>query len=388
MQDKATFCKRASVAVTGLSGAGANPQPGCGILRALANSGHRVIGLAYDPMESAAYDTSNLHSVWAMPHLSAGVDAWIDQLARRHQLEPIDVLIPTLDAEIEVLLKHRKTLETLGIRTLLPTKEAFEGRAKEHLPELCHAAACPHPRTTVVKSAAELKSKACEVGFPLLMKGRNYGCLRIESEAMLYATAANLASALGYPLLLQQPISGEEYNVAGLASAGSRLVGSVAIRKCVRSVEGKGLAGITIRDLELDRLTASILRAARWSGPFELELIKHSGAYHLIEMNPRFPAWIGFAAAVGCNLPLEAVAIAMDAQRHRPLQPVPAGKLFIRHTVELVGDVTQVGALSTEGILRHEVPPVPFGTVRLRVKPKVTGAPGSRFLLNFPQVRI
>lgn len=378
--------KPASVAVTGLHGAGQNPQPGCGILRTLEGSGHQVTGLIYDPLESGAYDSTRLHSVWAMPHLAAGAGAWLHQLAIRHEAQPLDVLVPTLDAEIEMLLNHRAEFNVLGIRTLLPSLEAFERRAKERLPELCHSAGCAHPRTVVIKHQRELKEKAAEIGFPLLLKGKHYGCLRIETEALLHATVASLS--FGFPMLLQQPISGEEYNVAGLADSKHRLAGSVAVRKCLRSPDGKGLAGVTVQDSELDRLTQSILQAVKWTGPFELELIKHSGAYYLIEINPRFPAWIGFAAEAGCNLPLEAVAMALDPARHRTLEPVPAGKVFLRHSVDLVADVSQLGALSAEGILRYQTNPPPFGTVRLRVKPQVNGGPGSRILKNFPRIRL
>ena len=42
-----------------------------------------------------------------------------------------------------------------------------------------------------------------------------------------------------------------------------------------------------------------------WRGPLEVEVMRdHHGDYQLIEINPRFPAWIYLSAGVGRNLPL------------------------------------------------------------------------------------
>ena len=56
---------------------------------------------------------------------------------------------------------------------------------------------------------------------------------------------------------------------------------------------------------ELIRAAQRVVSGLCWSGALELELMRHrdSGELYLIEINPRFPAWIQLAATAGQNLP-------------------------------------------------------------------------------------
>ena len=45
------------------------------------------------------------------------------------------------------------------------------------------------------------------------------------------------------------------------------------------------------------------IRETGWRGPFEIECVADGADIVLIEINPRFPAWVGFSAGVGVNLP-------------------------------------------------------------------------------------
>jgi carbamoyl-phosphate synthase large subunit len=70
-----------------------------------------------------------------------------------------------------------------------------------------------------------------------------------------------------------------------------------------------------------------------WSGPLEVEMLRcKQGEYHLIEINPRFPAWIYLSAAVGCNLPWALVKLLQKEEV--TLAEPEVGKLFIRYAQE------------------------------------------------------
>ena len=84
----------------------------------------------------------------------------------------------------------------------------------------------------------------------------------------------------------------------------------------------------------------------------ELEFLQDEKTeeYHLIEINPRFPAWVDFPSTFGHNLP----ALVFDMLREgraQKLPPYPVGKFFLRHCVDLTCDVAQMGQLSTSGEL-------------------------------------
>ena len=76
--------------------------------------------------------------------------------------------------------------------------------------------------------------------------------------------------------------------------------------------KGKGWAGITVRDPALLAVAQQFMSATHWRGPCEIELMRDKyGQYHLIEINPRFPAWVYLSAGAGMNLPYAAVELEM-----------------------------------------------------------------------------
>lgn len=75
-----------------------------------------------------------------------------------------------------------------------------------------------------------------------------------------------------------------------------------------------------------------------WRGPFELECIVDGDDVYLIEINPRFPAWVYFASAVGINLPARLLREAFDLPSSRD-SDYEAGQLFVRYSYEMVASL-------------------------------------------------
>ncbi len=71
-------------------------------------------------------------------------------------------------------------------------------------------------------------------------------------------------------------------------------------------------------------------------------------AVNLIEINPRFPAWLYFATGVGINLPARLLKHAMQMP-HEIDSEYPSGKLFMRYTNELVTDLDLFRSIMTQG---------------------------------------
>jgi carbamoyl-phosphate synthase large subunit len=59
------------------------------------------------------------------------------------------------------------------------------------------------------------------------------------------------------------------------------------------------------------------------------------GEYRLVEINPRFPAWIYLSVGVGRNLP-EALVLLALGETLPNFEDVQAGTLFIRYAKELI----------------------------------------------------
>ncbi len=127
------------------------------------------------------------------------------------------------------------------------------------------------------------------------------------------------------------------------------ILGSCAIRKLIVSSRGKGYAGVTVEDRTLNEAVVALMAELKWLGPVEFEFMRSPReGFYLIEINPRFPAWADFPAAIGCNL----AAVAVQQLLGRPVDTIsrpPAGKMFLRHNTDIVCDAEEFSRLASEG---------------------------------------
>lgn len=340
------------VAVTGLH-RGDNPQPGGAVIAGLRRRfpDLRIVGLSYDPLESGLYSRSDdrIDAAYLLPYPLAGADALLERLDAIQQRECIDFIVPCLDSEIPNFMDIHDELMDRGIQCMLPTKESFERRSKVGLSAFCRELGISTPQTRSSSDVGRLAQFAEEMGYPVYVKGKFYGAQLVNSVAEFVAAFNEIARVWGTPVLVQQPFIGEEYDIVGLGDGEGKITGHCAIRKMLRTSAGKGFAGVVVDDPALDDLARRVIGALRWNGPFELEFIKVPGKPHtLFEMNPRFPAWVNFPSQIGFNLPGCLMERLLDANQ-MPLRPCTAGQMFIRHCVDLVGDIADLAKMASAG---------------------------------------
>jgi len=378
------------IAVSGLH-RGENPQPGASIVRSLRRRFPNafIVGLVYDALESGIYAEDGPDVVYPMPYPTSGTTAFLQRLDTILEKSPVDYLIPTLDAEIELLVHLEEALTERGLRTYLPDKEMLSQRAKNHLPELARTCGVAVPDTRPVYDIADALAVAAECGYPLMVKGQYYDAKMVSTEQALFAAVLKLFSEWGAPAILQRCVRGPEFNALGLGDGEGGIVGLCTIRKTIISNQGKGLGGITVLDPRLDEFCIRLIRELRWRGPFEIEamLDEACGEYVLIEINPRFPAWVDFPSMLGINFPAALVQM-MDVDRKpAPLPRCAPGHFYVRHQVEVAGHIEQLAALSTSAdfealdmarSLEGAAPSAPtLFPIEIGADPAVAGAPSS-----------
>jgi carbamoyl-phosphate synthase large subunit len=339
-----------SIAVSGLH-RGENPQPGAGIVRSLRRScpGARIIGLVYDIKESGIYAEDGPDEVQLMSYPGAGAGAYFRRLDSLLEKTRVDFLIPTLDAEIEVLVNWTDELALRGIHVCLPDGATLRRRSKALLPELARTCGITVPKTRIAHDLGAAREAAAELGYPLMIKGAYYEAQRVHSAPQAQFAAARLFSEWGGPVILQRCVSGPEFNILGLGDGNGGVHGHCSIRKTVLSDTGKGLGGIVVRDARLTLLCENLIGELHWPGPFEIELIYDEIAreYVLIEMNPRFPAWVDFPSMLGAHFPAALVDL-LGGVPVRTLPACPPGAFFLRHQIEVVGNIDRYAGLLDE----------------------------------------
>ena len=348
------------VAITGMN-RGENPQPGYAVACSLRRKypDMKIVGLIYDAMESGIFATDGPDWAYTIPYPTAGSKALLERLDFIKQRHDFSILIPTLDTEIELMIRLQPELESRGIQCFLPTLESFQNRAKSQLSKLCEACACQTPLTKLTRDLNEAKDAADAIEYPVMIKGQFYDARKVQNETELTSAFQETIHDWGTPVLVQESISGAELNVLGIGDGLGGVTGLCSVRKTILSSKGKGISAIIVQEPRLESIANRIIAELRWRGPFELEFIHDeiSDAYMLIEMNPRFPAWVDFPSALGLNFPAQIISLLTQGNLE-PFCPLSPGWFYLRHQVETIGSLSELSQLMTEGIWEQKNKPL------------------------------
>ncbi len=341
------------IAVTGLNNTD-NPGPGVPVIRGIRDSGDldvKIIGLAYENLEPGIYMPGICDKVYLIPYPSSGSKVFLNRILEIHQRERIDLVIPNFDAELYTFIKFRGLLEQNGIRTFLPSIEQFEERSKALLPAFGKKYGVKVPDSRELVGVSDLDAVMEDFDFPVLVKGKFYDAYFAGNQEQVSSHFHKIASKWGLPVIIQEYIKGTEVNVVALGDGEGRTVASVSMKKQYITDKGKAWGGITIDDPNMTEITRKLIAGTRWKGGMELEMIRTSSAeYYLIEINPRIPAWVYLAVGAGQNIPaaLVKLALGMDLPAMDSYQ---TGKMFIRYSWDMLGDIGQFEQISMNGEL-------------------------------------
>ncbi len=304
-----------TVAITGMSVA-ATLAPGMAVARALRSAPEfrgRLVGFSYDPLDPPSYDADLLSHSFLFPFPMYGPERLLARLTEIHARVPLTAIIPTLDSELANYIQIEAALRQLGIGIVLPSAEAFTLRDKTALPGIAERTGLRVPHSVPADSLAEALQLSQDFTYPFVVKGNLHGATVIHTGNQLAPAVEQHASRWGYPVVLQEYVPGVEYDVAALGDGAGNLLGAVPMKKLQIDDRGKAWGGITVDDPELVAAARRVVQGLRWNGPIELELMRKegSGEPYLIELNPRFPAWIHLAGAAGQNLPWSLLQMAL-----------------------------------------------------------------------------
>jgi len=342
-----------TVALTGLNNTD-NPGPGVPVIRGIRESASfdvRILGLAYENLEPAIYMDGVVDKTYQVPYPSEGSDVLVKRILEIHKKDPIDVLIPNFDAELYAFMRSESVLEQAGIHTFLPTLEQFEERHKSNLPEFGKKYELSVPFSKDLTRIDEIGKLKDEFDYPLMVKGKFYDAYLAYNEEQVRMHYNKITAKWGLPVIIQEFIKGTEVNVAALGDGKGNTIGAVPMRKQFITDKGKAWSGITLDDKKLLDLTHRIIKATKWRGGMEVELVKSSkNELYIIEINPRIPAWVYLAVGAGQNLPeaLVKLALGMDV---KPMKDYQVGTMFVRYSYDLITDLKEFEKLSTLGEL-------------------------------------
>ena len=345
--------KTYTIALSGLNAID-SPGPGVAVARGLKESKSftaRLIGLSYESLEPGVYMHDLFDKVYQIPYPTAGKEVLKARIEYINQKENLDIIIPNFDAELYSFMKLEKELKAMGISTFLPTFEQFEERHKVNLPEFGEKYGINVPGSKVIYDGSELYHLGDDFTYPMLIKGKFYDAhiaYNME-QAQNFFNKVNIK--WGLPIVVQKFVKGDEYNVTGLGDGHGNTIAAVPMRKQYITDKGKAWGGISIDNKDMIDLTHQFVGQTKWRGGFELELIKTAdGQFHLLEINPRMPAWIYLAVGVGQNIPEALANLAMENEV-KPFEHYDVGKMFVRYAYDMIVNLEDFEKISSTGEL-------------------------------------
>lgn len=342
--------KKITIAVSGINSVD-NPGSGIGIIRSLkeVNPDYRCIGLSYDAMDPGLYLDQYVDRGFLLPYPSGPSERYMERLLYICEEQDVDIVIPAFDSELPNYIKNRELLEDNDIKVLVPSWKQYIDCNKSNLPLLGERLNIKVPRTLPVSSIEELNAALDSVGFPAMLKGCFYEAYQATGYSDAHGLFSKLSQKWGLPVLVQQFVAGNDYNVIGLGSDSGKLLGAVAIKKLLLTQMGKVWTAVTIDNPAMMDICHAFIEETRFSGGFELEFrITRDETIYLLEINPRFPAWVYLASAAGVNLP-HRYLLNVTEGKDTFANDYQVGKLLIRYTGELIKDISDFEDIVVKG---------------------------------------
>jgi predicted ATP-grasp superfamily ATP-dependent carboligase len=281
-------------------------------VRSLGRSGLSVAALG------ATADAPAFRSRWCQAHdvchEPEGTDDYGDYLDRLLVVAPARVLIPSSDATVALLRRHRAHLERRTRLALASEPALAVAVSKDRTLAIAQRLGIAVPRQVIAHSVRDLPMALREVGLPAVVKpdeswqagGRCRQVCALVTTVDEARCAVETLTAYGVKALVQQFLTGRREAVSFVYSHGRMHArfAQVAVRTC------PPLGGESVLRQSIPLSSASteqaeeLVRTIGLEGYSEVEFrYSASGVPHLMEVNPRLSASVEVAVRAGVDFP-------------------------------------------------------------------------------------
>ncbi len=280
---------------------GPNPSPGIGTAKSLRFAYPKAVLIGVDySLSSSGIHCADFDELWLQrPWNELDLSLYRDQILQA--MGDDSVWISGLDLEAQWLAENHAQNK----RILVPPSQALEQTSK---PEVAAVRSLPvtiPPYISADRPSWELHAFCRKHGWPIWCKGPNYEARQAGDWKEVVEALGDIRKVWSTPApSLQAHVVGWEESIAFCAYEGE-LLDCVYMTKRLQTKEGKTWSG-RISDVEpaLRAALCKLVAELEWTGGGELEFVRdRNDALHLIDWNPRFPAWLYGATLAGHNLP-------------------------------------------------------------------------------------
>jgi biotin carboxylase len=238
------------------------------------------------------------------PPFAAEPQAYVRFLISRLKRRRYDVLIPVHD-QVYLLARFRDLLEKYVAVALPPPDSVEQVQSKSAFVKLLDTLVLPHPPTTVVSTAAELR-RPCN--FPCYIKlaygtaGTGVWLVRDRQEAEQIASALEAAGLANQEILIQEPARGT-FGVTQAVLQHGQLIAAHSYRALAMGVGGSARSRESVLQPVVESHLRQLGSTLQWHGALHIEYFYDSatGQPSYIDANPRLGETLN-ASLSGTNL--------------------------------------------------------------------------------------
>lgn len=268
------------------------------VIKELKRMGHYVVGCDVYPSEWLA-DAHQVDAFYQMPFANAGSD-YLKVIKEIVLTEKVNLLIPLIDVEIDILNKNRDWFEERGVCLCIsPAASIKLCRNKLEMSRfLCgRGNICIIP-TTLLSNVDENKQS-----FPIVCKPYNG---RSSQGMHIIQTLADLkyfrTQMKDENYIVQPYISGVIVTVDIVRQRENNRVVAIARKELLRTLNGAGTSVYVFYDAALQDICIKLAELLDVEGCVNFEFILDAfGNYHFLECNPRFAGGVEFSCIAGYN---------------------------------------------------------------------------------------
>lgn len=247
--------------------------------------GMRVVGCDIYPMEwiAQSMDVDTFYQVAK----AVEEDKYIEQILDIAKQEEINLLLPSTDAEVDVLNHHRDELKEAGVRLCISGPKTIE---------FCRDKMLFAEKIGKYAIRSRLVADVPDPEFPVVTKPVN-GRSSIGMQRVYDREHYEL---IPKDHMVQPLIEGDIITVDVVRHPKSKYVETVARHELLRTPNGAGTSVKIINDWELEAMCKDIAEELQIVGCVCFEFIKdEDGEYHMLECNPRLSGGIAFSCLAG-----------------------------------------------------------------------------------------
>jgi biotin carboxylase len=265
-------------------------------------------------------------------------ELYIRRIEEICELEHIDVVFPSYDAEVLVFSKNKARLARRGVVAIVPDYEALTRILDKSLTlQAAKNVGFPMPATRIPEDLDELRAAAAEIGGPWVLKPRcnahGANILLADSLKELERAYATLSAIQPRPLLQEFVPALTKRNYYLLVSPGLEVVSllSPRVNRYRRvGVRAPCAAVESTRDVPCEAEVRALVKELGVWGGLTLQTVvdERDGTPRLMEINPRFGHNVWYQTELGINAPLIYLRMALGRDPG-PVPAVPEGTLLL-----------------------------------------------------------